>query len=93
MPRLQTRCCSLRIVAQTFGVHPQAIRHYEREGLITSVKSGKERYYTAAQIERLRVILRLRRELGINLAGIEVILEMRDRLQKLQKQVEELRGK
>lgn len=81
------RYYSLKIVAQTLGVHPQAIRLYEREGLVSSLQCGSERYYTVAQIERLRVIVQLRQELGINLAGIEVILHMRDRLQALSRQM------
>ena len=82
MPQTEKRYYSLQVVADTLGVHPQAIRLYEREGLIASVRCGLERYYSLAQIDRLRVIVQLRQELGINLAGIEVILNMRDRLQE-----------
>ncbi|MGQ9920176.1 MAG: MerR family transcriptional regulator [Desulfobacca sp.] len=81
------RYYSLKIVAQTLGVHPQAIRLYEREGLVSSIQCGAERYYAVSQIERLRVIVQLRQELGVNLAGIEVILHMRERLQALARQV------
>ena len=84
------RYYSLKFVAQTLGVHPQAIRLYEREGLVSSIQCGPERYYAVSQIERLRVIVQLRQELGINLAGIEVILHMRDRLQELSRQAAEL---
>lgn len=84
------RYYSLKVVAQTLGIHPQAIRLYEREGLISSMQCGTERYYAVSQIERLRVIVQLRQELGINLAGIEVILHMRDRLQALSRQEEGL---
>ncbi len=83
MTATETRYYSLKIVAETLGVHPQAIRLYEREGLITSVRTEGERYYSGQQIERLRVIVRLRQELGVNLAGIEVILNLRDRLLEL----------
>ena len=82
MPQTETRYYSLKVVADTLGVHPQAIRLYEREGLIASVRCGLERYYAPSQIDRLRVIIQLRQELGINLAGIEVILHMRDRLRE-----------
>jgi MerR family transcriptional regulator, heat shock protein HspR len=82
MSKTEKRYYSLKIVAETLGVHPQAIRLYEREGLISSVRCGLERYYSVAQIDRLRIIVQLRQELGINLAGIEVILNMRDRLQE-----------
>ncbi|MBM4289323.1 MAG: MerR family transcriptional regulator [Deltaproteobacteria bacterium] len=83
MSQIEKRYFSIKIVSETLGVHPQAIRLYEREGLITSMRCGAERYYALSQIERLRVIIQLRRDLGINLAGIEVILNMRDRLREL----------
>jgi len=83
----EQRYYSLKIVARTLGVHPQAIRLYEREGLVSSIQCGAERYFAVSQIERLRVIVQLRQELGVNLAGIEVILNMRDRLEALSQQV------
>jgi MerR family transcriptional regulator/heat shock protein HspR len=86
MPQTHTRYYSLKVVADTLGVHPQAIRLYEREGLISSIRCEAERYYSPAQIDRLRVIVQLRQELGINLAGIEVILHMRDRLREFSQQ-------
>jgi MerR family transcriptional regulator/heat shock protein HspR len=82
MSQTHTRYYSLKVVADTLGVHPQAIRLYEREGLVSSIRCESERYYSPAQIDRLRVIVQLRQELGINLAGIEVILHMRDRLRE-----------
>ena len=82
MPQTGKRYYSLQVVANLLGVHPQAIRLYEREGLISSVRCGLDRYYSPSQIDRLRVIVQLRQELGINLAGIEVILHMRDRLRE-----------
>lgn len=87
MSQTKTRYYSLKVVADTLGIHPQAIRLYEREGLISSVRCEAERYYSPVQIDRLRVIVQLRQELGINLAGIEVILHMRDRLQEFSQQV------
>ena len=82
MPQTEKRYYSLQVVAETLRIHPQAIRLYEREGLISSVRHGLDRYYSPSQIDRLRVIVQLRQELGINLAGIEVILNMRDRLRE-----------
>jgi MerR family transcriptional regulator, heat shock protein HspR len=82
MSQTEQRYFSLQVVAKSLGVHPQAIYLYEREGLISSVRCGLDRYYSPAQIDRLRVIVQLRQELGINLAGIEVILHMRDRLRE-----------
>ncbi len=90
---MEQRYYSLKVVAQTLGVHPQAIRLYEREGLVSSLQCGPDRYYAASQIDRLRVIVQLRQELGVNLAGIEVILHMRDRLAELAKQVARLEQK
>jgi MerR family transcriptional regulator, heat shock protein HspR len=87
MSQTKTRYYSLKVVADTLGIHPQAIRLYEREGLISSVRCEAERYYSPAQIDRLRVIVQLRQELGINLAGIEVILHMRDRLREFSQRV------
>lgn len=81
---------SLQVVANLLGIHPQAIRLYEREGLISSVRCGLDRYYSPTQIDRLRVIVQLRRELGINLAGIEVILHMRDRLRQFSESAPDL---
>ncbi len=82
MPQTEKRYYSLQVVANLLKVHPQAIRLYEREGLVSSVRCGLDRYYSPSQIDRLRVIVQLRQELGINLAGIEVILNMRDRLRE-----------
>ncbi len=82
MPQTEKRYYSLQVVASLLKVHPQAIRLYEREGLVSSVRCGLDRYYSPSQIDRLRVIVQLRQELGINLAGIEVILNMRDRLRE-----------
>ncbi len=90
MPQSQRRYFSLEVVARRLSLHPQAIRFYEREGLITSVRSEGERYYAASEVERLHVIIQLRQQLGVNLAGIEVILGMRERIKKLSKQVAEL---
>lgn len=87
MPQTAKHYYSLKVVADLLGVHPQAIRLYEREGLVSSVRCGLERYYAPAQIDRLRVIVQLRQELGINLAGIEVILHMRDRLREFSERV------
>jgi MerR family transcriptional regulator/heat shock protein HspR len=82
MSKPEKRYFSLKVVAETLQIHPQAIYLYEREGLISSVRCGLDRYYSPSQIDRLRVIVQLRQELGINLAGIEVILHMRDRLRE-----------
>ena len=77
-------------VAQTYDVHPQTLRLYERVGLLRPSRSqGNTRLYSDADLERLEMILTLTRDLGVNLAGVEVILNMRERMESLQKQVEE----
>ena len=78
-------------VAETYQIHPQTLRLYERLGLLQPSRSeGNTRLYTAEDLERLEVILTLTRELGVNLAGVEVILNMREKMEKLQSQVEEM---
>jgi len=80
-------------VAESFQIHPQTLRLYERLGLLTPSRSeGNTRLYTKEDMERLEVILTLTRELGVNLAGVEVILNMREKMEKLQLQVEEMVG-
>jgi len=68
-------------VAEKYSLHPQTLRLYEREGLLTPSRSqGNTRLYTEEDLERLELILNLTRELGVNLAGVEVILNMRDKM-------------
>jgi MerR family transcriptional regulator/heat shock protein HspR len=72
-------------VAETYGIHPQTLRMYEREGLLKPSRSeGNTRLYTAEDLERLELILSLTRDLGVNLAGVEVILNMRERMAEMQ---------
>ncbi|KAA0252772.1 MerR family transcriptional regulator [Acidobacteria bacterium ACD] len=78
-------------VAERFGVHPQTLRLYEREGLIRPTRSsGNTRLYDRETVERLEMILTLTRDLGVNLAGVEVILELRSRLSRMEGEVERL---
>ena len=77
-------------VAEQFRLHPQTLRLYEREGLLKPSRSeGNTRLYTEEDIERLQVILKLTRDLGVNLAGVEIILNMRERMEQMQQQFEE----
>ena len=76
-------------VAELYHLHPQTLRLYERVGLLTPSRSqGNTRQYTDQDLERLDVILNLTRELGVNLAGIEIILNMRDKMAEMQTQME-----
>lgn len=77
-------------VAEQYSVHPQTLRLYEREGLLKPSRSdGNTRLYTEEDLERLEVILHLTRDLGVNLAGVEIILNMRNKMETMQAQIEE----
>ena len=79
----------ISVAAKMIGVHPQTLRHYENVGLVTPERSeGNIRLYSPADIDRLRQINRLTDELGVNLAGVQIILDMRERLEQLQLEVE-----
>ena len=76
-------------VAEMYHLHPQTLRLYEREGLLTPSRSeGNTRLYTQEDLERLEVILSLTRDLGVNLAGIEVILNMRQRMDAMRQEMQ-----
>ena len=75
-------------VAEMYGIHPQTLRLYEREGLLKPSRTeGNTRLYTDSDLERLEVILTLTREMGVNLAGIEIILNMREKINEMQRQM------
>lgn len=77
-------------VAEKYQIHPQTLRMYEREGLLLPSRSeGNTRLYTDEDLQRLEVILELTRELGVNLAGVEIILNMREKMAAMQVQIEE----
>ena len=77
-------------VAEQYDIHPQTLRLYEREGLLKPSRSeGNTRLYTEDDIERLEVILHLTRDLGVNLAGVEIILNMREKMGEMQAQIQE----
>ena len=78
-------------VAETYQIHPQTLRLYERLGLLKPSRSeGNTRLYSDSDLERLEVILTLTRDLGVNLAGVEVVLNMREKMQAMQKEVEDI---
>jgi len=77
-------------VAKMYGVHPQTLRLYEREGLLEPSRSeGNTRLYSAEDLKRLEIILNLIRDLGVNLAGVEVILNMRAKIERIEAEVTE----
>ena len=80
---------TISAVAEEFDVHPQTLRLYEREGLLKPSRSeGNTRLYTDSDLERLEVILSLTRDLGVNLAGVEIILNMREKMDAMQREFE-----
>lgn len=81
----------ISVVAEKYAIHPQTLRLYEREGLIKPARSaGNTRLYDEEAIRRLEIILTLTRDLGVNLAGVEVILHMREQMEKMQGEVDRL---
>jgi MerR family transcriptional regulator/heat shock protein HspR len=77
-------------VAEMYGIHPQTLRLYEREGLLKPSRTeGNTRLYTDEDIQRLEFILNLARDLGVNISGIAIILQMRERMDIMQKQMQE----
>jgi len=92
MPKTRSKAATYMIsaVAELYQIHPQTLRLYEREGLLTPSRSeGNTRLYTQEDIERLEVILKLTRDFGVNLAGVEIILNMREKMEAMQRQIEE----
>src|SRR5512132_3389780 len=81
---------TISAVAEQYQLHPQTLRLYEREGLLKPSRSdGNTRLYTEDDLERLEVILHLTRDLGVNLAGVEIILNMREKMGEMQAQIQE----
>jgi MerR family transcriptional regulator/heat shock protein HspR len=76
-------------VAEMYGIHPQTLRLYEREGLLKPSRTeGNTRLYTDEDVERLEFILNLARDLGVNIAGIAIILQMRERMEEMNRQMQ-----
>lgn len=82
---------TIGVVASMYNIHPQTLRLYEKEGLIKPIRSkGRTRYYTEKDLERLELILMLSRDLGVNLAGIDLILRMKEQIEELEVQIQKL---
>ncbi|HEX3560787.1 MAG TPA: helix-turn-helix transcriptional regulator [Pyrinomonadaceae bacterium] len=89
MKRRKGGTYTISAVATQYEIHPQTLRLYEREGLLKPSRSeGNTRLYTDADLERLEVILSLTRDLGVNLAGVEIILNMREKMDAMQHEFE-----
>ena len=82
----------ISVVAKILEIHPQTLRQYEKEGLIEPGRTdGKMRLYSQRDIDKIKTILRLTRDLGVNLAGVDIILRLKERLDELDSTIEELR--
>jgi len=80
----------ISVVSKMLGVHPQTLRLYEREGLVMPQRTKRTRLYSQEDVERLAMIIRLTRELGVNRAGVDIILRLRHRLELLQHEMDEM---
>ena len=82
----------ISIVAKILDIHPQTLRQYERENLICpSRTNGRIRLYSQRDIDRIKLILRLTRELGVNLAGVDIILRLKENVDSMEKEISDLR--
>jgi MerR family transcriptional regulator/heat shock protein HspR len=83
----------ISVVAKSYGIHPQTLRLYEREGLLKPSRTdGNTRLYSEEDLRQLEVILNLTRDLGVNLAGVEIILNMRHKMEQMQAEINEFLG-
>ncbi|MDE6886395.1 MAG: helix-turn-helix transcriptional regulator [Helicobacteraceae bacterium] len=81
----------ISVVAKILSIHPQTLRQYEKEGLIEPSRTdGKMRLYSQKDIDKIKIILRLTRDLGVNLAGVDIILRLKDKLDELDSMIEDL---
>src|SRR4051812_1363659 len=88
--RKRAKTFTISAVAEEFELHPQTLRLYERQGLLKPSRSeGNTRLYTDEDLKRLDLILSLTRDLGVNLAGVEVILNMREKMEAMQEEVKQ----
>ena len=82
----------ISVVATMFNIHPQTLRQYEREGLVEPSRTqGRMRLYSQRDIDRMKLILRLTRQLGVNLAGVDIVLQLKAQIDEMQKEIDQLR--
>ena len=82
----------ISVVATILDIHPQTLRQYEREGLVTPSRTeGRMRLYSQRDIDRMKMILRLTRQMGVNLAGVDVVLQLKETMDEMQKEIDQLR--
>jgi MerR family transcriptional regulator/heat shock protein HspR len=81
----------ISVVSKMLDIHPQTLRQYEREGLVSPSRTdGRMRLYSQRDVDKIKMVLRLTRELGVNLAGVDIILRLKERISKLEYEVESL---
>ncbi|BBG65758.1 HspR, transcriptional repressor of DnaK operon [Hydrogenimonas sp.] len=82
----------ISVVAKVLNIHPQTLRQYEREGLIEPSRTqGRMRLYSQRDIDRIKLILRLTRDLGVNLAGVDIIMQLKEKIDAMQEEIDSLR--
>jgi len=83
----------ISVVAKVLNIHPQTLRQYEREGLISPSRTeGRTRLYSQKDIDRIKTILRLTRDLGVNLAGVDIILRLKEQIDEMERELEFLKA-
>ena len=83
----------ISVVAKVLSIHPQTLRQYEREGLIEPSRTeGRMRLYSQKDIDRIKMILRLTRDLGVNLAGVDIVLQFKEQIDELEEEIERLKS-
>jgi MerR family transcriptional regulator/heat shock protein HspR len=82
----------ISVVAKVLSIHPQTLRQYEREGLIEPSRTeGRMRLYSQKDIDKIKMILRLTRDLGVNLAGVDIVLQFKEQIDELEEEIERLK--
>jgi len=83
----------ISVVAKTLDIHPQTLRQYEREGLvIPSRTGGRIRLYSQRDVDKIKMVLRLTRELGVNLAGVDIVLRLKVKIEEMDNEMEYLKS-
>ncbi len=82
----------ISVVATMLDIHPQTLRQYEREGLVEPSRTGgRMRLYSQRDIDRMKLILRLTRQMGVNLAGVDIVLQLKEQIDQMQQEIDALR--
>ena len=82
----------ISVVATMLDIHPQTLRQYEREGLVEPSRTqGRMRLYSQRDIDRMKLILRLTRQMGVNLAGVDIVLQLKAQIDQMQSEIDQLR--